>query len=120
MDTRNVEIVSLFAGYVLCSSCGLLLFKAGMPAFETAFAAGRWWTRASAPVFIGAALYAISFLIWLVIASRVQLTIAYPLAIGLSLAAITAGAAVFLGEPLSVVRVLGSLLILAGIVLVVR
>jgi len=120
LDARNIVTASLFVGYVICSSCGLLLFKSGVPAFEAALSAGRWWSRAGMPAFAGAGLYAISFVLWLVIASRIQLTVAYPLAIGLSLAAVTAGAVIWLGEPLSATRMLGSALILGGIALVVR
>jgi len=71
-------------------------------------------------VALGAGLYATSFLLWLMIASRLALTIAYPVAIGLSLVAITAGSVVWLGEPLPATRLAGMGLILAGIALIVR
>ena len=54
------------------------------------------------------------------IVSRLALTIAYPVAIGLSLVAITAGSVVWLGESLTVTRLAGMGLILAGIALIVR
>jgi Membrane transporters of cations and cationic drugs len=120
VDTRAIGIVLLFAAFTVCTSSGLLLFKYGWPGFQEAYASGHWLTRSAMFVVAGAALYAISFLLWLLIVSRLDLTIAYPVAIGLALVAITAGAALLLGEPLTITRVGGAALILAGIVLIVR
>jgi multidrug transporter EmrE-like cation transporter len=71
-------------------------------------------------VAVGAALYAASILIRLVIAIRLALSFAYPVAVGLSLIAITAGAVVWLGETVTLSRAIGSILIIGGIALVVR
>jgi multidrug transporter EmrE-like cation transporter len=120
MESRVVVAVLLFAAFTLCTSCGLLLFKHGWPAFQEAMAAGRWWSRPALTVALGAGLYAASFLLWLLIASRLPLTIAYPVAIGLSLVAITTGAVLWLGEPLDWIRIAGGGLILVGIALIVR
>ena len=120
MDTRVIGIVLLFAAFTTCTSSGLLLFKYGWPGFQDAYASGHLLTRSAILVVVGAALYAISFLLWLLIVSRLDLTVAYPVAIGLSLVAITAGAAFVLGEPLTIARVSGAALILAGIALIVR
>ena len=120
MDTRVVGIVVIFAAFTACTSSGLLLFKYGWPGFQEAYASGHWLTRSSMLVVVGATLYAISFLLWLLIVSRLDLTVAYPVAIGLSLVAITAGAAFLLGEPLTITRVSGAALILAGIALIVQ
>ncbi len=120
METRVGMAVLLFAAFTVCTSCGLLLFKYSWPSFQEALAAGRWWSRQTLIVVVGVGLYASSFLLWLLIASRMPLTIAYPVAIGLSLVAITIGAAVWLGEPLTAARLVGGALIMVGIALVVR
>ncbi len=117
---RGPLIVLLFLAYTVCATVGLLIFKQAWPVFHDAFEAGSWWTRATALVAAGAGLYAASFVIWLSIASHLPLTIAYPVAVGLSLATIMLGSVLWLGEPLTMVRVLGSALILVGIALVVR
>ena len=96
------------------------MFKHGWSRFAQAATEGNWWSPAAIVPSLGAALYAASFLVWLVIVSRLPLTVAYPVAIGLSLVAITFGAVLWLGEPLSGARLTGAGLILAGIALVVR
>ena len=64
----------------------------------------------------GFVLYVISFVIWIKILARMPLSVAYPIAIGLTLAFSTAGAAVLLGERIGIVRIAGILLIFAGCV----
>ena len=120
METRVGTVILLFVVFTVCTSCGLLLFKHGWPSFQEAVQTGRWWSRETFVVALGAGLYAASFLVWLFIASRIPLTVAYPIAIGLSLVAITVGAVVWLGEPLSAFRLAGSTLIVIGIALIVR
>lgn len=120
MEMRSVTVLVLFLAYTLATSSGLLLFKYGWPGFRDAVSAGHWVSRSAGYVALGAGLYATSFLLWLAIVSRLALTIAYPVAIGLSLIAVTTGAVVWLGEPLTPARLTGAALILAGIALVVR
>jgi multidrug transporter EmrE-like cation transporter len=120
LELRMPAVVLLFAAFVAATSSGLLVFKYGWPGFQDALASGRWFSRSALLVLLGAGLYATSFLLWLIIVSRLALTVAYPVAIGLSLVAITAGATVWLGEPLTMTRVAGAVLILAGVALIVH
>jgi len=120
MEARPVVLVLLFAAFTVATSGGLLLFKHAWPGFQAAIASGDWLSRSALLVAVGAALYATSFLLWLVIASKLDLTIAYPVAIGLSLVAITTGAVLWLGESMTLWRGAGALLIVAGIALIVR
>jgi multidrug transporter EmrE-like cation transporter len=120
VEERHAGAALLFVLFAGCSSAGLLLFKYGWSQFAQGGAAGKWWSIPAILTALGAALYAASFLIWLVIVSRLPLTVAYPVAIGLSLVAITFGAVFWLGEPLSALRFAGATLILAGIALIVR
>jgi multidrug transporter EmrE-like cation transporter len=117
---RSAAAALLFTMFTACSAGGLLLFKRGWPAFARAISVGEWWSRSVLMPAAGAGLYAASFIIWLIIVSRLPLTIAYPVAIGLSLVAITFGAIVWLGEPLTAMRLGGATLIAIGIVLIVR
>lgn len=117
---KPAATVLLFAVYTACTSMGLLLFKRGWPAFAEALGNRTPWRSAALLPAAGAALYVVSFLLWLVIVSRLPLTVAYPVAIGLSLVAITLGAVLWLGEPLSAPHVFGAVLVLAGIVLLSR
>ena len=70
-------------------------------------------------VLLGASLYIIATLIWLVVLSNAEVSQVYPLiAIGYVVTAVFAK--FYLGENLSILRWLGIMLIVSGAVLVVR
>lgn len=70
-------------------------------------------------IIIGLLAYIISFVVWLMVLSRVEISFAYPLiSIGYVLSAITAY--YFFNEDLSVLRLLGIVVILFGVYLVAR
>jgi multidrug transporter EmrE-like cation transporter len=66
----------------------------------------------------GFTLYVVSFGVWIRILGRLPLSTAYPVAIGLTLAFSTAGAALLLDERLGTIKLTGMLLIFAGCVAV--
>jgi drug/metabolite transporter (DMT)-like permease len=70
-------------------------------------------------VLAGVALYALSALSWLIALSRVDLSFAYPL-LTLSVVGVAWASKVFLGEPVSLLRLVGTLVTLGGAWLVVR
>jgi multidrug transporter EmrE-like cation transporter len=120
VNSNPVFTVALFAVYTVCTSAGLLVFKYGWPRFAEALQGGQWLSRAAMLPALGAMLYVTSFILWLVIVSRMPLTVAYPLAIGLSLLLVTAGAVWWLGEALTPAHAIGGVLVLAGVVFLSR
>ena len=109
----------LFAAYSAMSVVGLVLMRLGLPAISRdGFAHASWASLLE--VGSGATLYLGAFAVWLVILSRIELSVAYPVAIGLTLVLVSVSSAVLLKEPVELARVLGIVLILAGISLVVR
>jgi multidrug transporter EmrE-like cation transporter len=108
--------VTLFAAYVAASSAGLLLLKQSLTRIRATGGSILALTPDSLLLSAGFVLYVVSFVIWLRILSRMPLSIAYPVAIGLTLAFSTAGATLLLGERLGIVRIAGILLIFAGCV----
>jgi multidrug transporter EmrE-like cation transporter len=112
--------IALFAAYTVTSVIGLLLLKHSLPLVRTDWPAGLSVDAAMLLLVSGACLYIASFVVWVVILARQELSSAYPTAIGLTLVFSTAGAAVLLGEALSVARVIGIGLIFFGILLVTR
>jgi multidrug transporter EmrE-like cation transporter len=109
----------LFAAYTAMSVVGLILMRLGLPAISRdGFNQASW-----APfleVGAGAALYLGAFAVWLVILSRIELSVAYPVAIGLTLVFVSVSGALLLKESIDLSRVLGIVLILAGITVVAR
>lgn len=70
-------------------------------------------------IWIGIAIYVISIIIWLMILSRVEVSIAYPLiSLGFIFNAIAAH--YLLGEQVTIVRITGIVIILVGIFVVAR
>lgn len=108
----------LFIFYALMSTAALLLMKAGLSnsAFHVHlrpnFSATLGYT-----LILGMLLYVMSFLTWLIIIRTAPMTIAYPLSIGLIQLFLMGGSYFLLHGKISVYTVLGSVLVLAGIVL---
>lgn len=100
------------------SVLGLLAIKSAF--LDLRAAGGAWLGESGALIRLGggACLYIASFLVWMVVLSRLPLAVAYPVSIGLTLSFSTLGAALLLDEHLDVVRVLGIALIFSGVVCV--
>lgn len=112
--------VLLYAAYTVTSVCGLILIKLYLPSAIQAFQDSGIFRREIIATGAGAALYITSFLVWLVILSRIQLSIAYPIAIGLTLVFSTIAAAILLGEQLNLYRLVGIAVVFVGILLITR
>jgi multidrug transporter EmrE-like cation transporter len=108
--------IALFAAYVTASSAGLLLLKRALVRIRAAGNHFLVLTPDTILLSTGFVLYVVSFVIWIRILARMPLSIAYPIAIGLTLAFSTTGAALLLGERLGTLRIAGILLIFAGCV----
>jgi drug/metabolite transporter (DMT)-like permease len=98
---------------------GQFLWKTGLQNNESSFGSIRAFMQLMvSPYFLGGLiLYGLATVLWLFILSRVSLSLAYPIQ---SLAYIMAvfGAYWIFNEPLSMPKVVGCLLILAGVVFI--
>lgn len=112
--------------YLFLNIFGLMLLKSGfneMVLPSTTFYEYRRVLQAASqnPKFIfGFMLYGFSFLSWLIILSRYQLTYAYPLAVGLSYAGIIIASVIFLQEEIELFKFVGILFIGVGILFLIR
>ena len=93
--------------YAVSSTMGLLLIKSAL-----AGGAGQSIQQALAMALsfrfiIGFSLYLCSFLAWIAVLACMPLSTAYPLAIGLTMAGSTLGAALLLREPIDLTKLLG-------------
>lgn len=101
-----------------------LLFKKGVtligPSDFSFVQVGYLFLSISKNVYIlaGAVLAAISFLLWLFILSKINLSIIYPISAGLVLSLVTLGALVFLKENLHWIQIVGIVVIIIGIFLI--
>jgi drug/metabolite transporter (DMT)-like permease len=82
---------------------------------ELQFAPGTIVDLASNPLlWLGLVVYGVSALLWLVALMRLDLSFAYPF-IGLTYVIVLAGGAVFFNDHITPLRVLGIVLIIAGL-----
>ncbi len=121
----NINTFGFILTGILLNAAAQLLLKKGTNAigaihltidnwFSTAIQVATQW-----PILGGLACYVISLVVWIIGLSRVDVTIAYPLlSIGYVVNAI--GAWYFLGEPLSVQRLLAISVIIVGVALLVK
>jgi drug/metabolite transporter (DMT)-like permease len=70
-------------------------------------------------VLVGLVCYAVGAVVWLIVLSRVNLSLAYPL-LALSYVVVTAAAQLFLGEQVSPLRWLGVVIVSLGVAIIVR
>jgi multidrug transporter EmrE-like cation transporter len=73
------------------------------------------------PLFVlGMSTYALAALIWFRIVATQPLSVGYPLVVSITLTLVTLGSVVLFREPISAMKVVGLLCIIAGIVLISR
>ncbi len=121
----NPVMISLILFSVLLNSAAQLLLKAGMGkigAFQ--FTTDNIWPIAmkiamNFGIMGGLCIYVFSVLVWLTVLSRVDVSLAYPMtSIGYIVTAV-AGFTLF-QENLSLTRIIGILVIMAGVYLITR
>jgi multidrug transporter EmrE-like cation transporter len=118
MSVLAVDI-ALFVVYVTTSSFGLLLLKRSLSRMRDADVALLSFSPESLLLLAGAALYVVSFAVWLRILARLPLSTAYPVAIGLTMAFSTTAAVLLLGERLGPLKLGAMLAILGGCIVLV-
>lgn len=116
----SVSTPILFTAYTVFSVAGMVLVKYAAPALKAAMVQGASAVAPGLLVVGGASMYVLGFLLWMVILTRSPLTVAYPIAVGLTMAFSTVCAAVFLRESLTWSTFVGMLLVFVGIVLLAR
>ncbi len=118
---KQILLIALSASL---GSCGQLLLKRGMTSFGATSVSAIWGQLLRVllvpQVLLGFASFAIGAIIWLVVVSRAEISYAYPVASGISYAILLFVAAAWLGEGVTWVRVVGVLLILAGLIVMTR
>ena len=116
--------ISLIMVYAMFSISGLILLKKGFTEVSsvTGLSVGKAALQSVAnAIFVGGVLiYLTSFLIWLYILSRYELSVAFPVATGVLCLAIMGSSYLLLNEPITVYKVFGTLLIVAGVFSIVK
>ncbi len=118
-------ILALILTTVTLSACAQLALKMGVGAPKLAAAMQTGLIDAvlaaigTPMIWVGLGIYGFSVALWLWVLSKVELSIAYPF-VGVSFLVTMGFGAMFLDESMTMPKVLGTLLIAAGCVLVAR
>lgn len=112
-------IVWLFLGYTISSVAGLIILKHAVG--RVSFAAGSPWVLSDLGMLLaGAVLYVGGFALWLLVLARVELSVAYPIAVGLTLVFTTLASTLLFSEVVTTFRLVGIVLVFIGIVVITR
>lgn len=118
--------LSLILTSVLLSACAQLALKLGVsrPHVAEAIARGELYPSAFAlltsPEIVGGlSLYGLGAVVWLFVLAKLDLSVAYPF-VGLGFLVTMVFGIYFVGEAVSIARLFGTLLIVAGCALVAR
>lgn len=121
---QKIEAVIAIIIAIIVGVGGQILIKNALNSIEkldfSTGAASTYIRIFSEPyVMIGAATYIISIFFWIYGLSKVDLSYAYPF-LALSYVLILVGSWYFLGESISMLRIIGVLIICAGVLIVAR
>lgn len=122
----TLTLLLLIVVSVSLSAVAQLVLKVGMgqPGVQNARVQGDFVDVAAAtllnPYVVGGlALYVVGALVWLSVLARIDVSVAYPF-VGLGFVMTMLLGAVLLGETVGISRVIGTFLIVCGVVLVAR
>lgn len=116
-------ILALIVVSVAISALAQIALKSGMSSVsvQKTLGASPWETLSAAlttpSVLAGLGLYGAGALLWLYVLARVDVSVAYPF-VGLGFVLTAAFAILILGEPVNALRLAGTGLVVAGVVLV--
>lgn len=121
----NLRILVLILVSVSLSAVAQVALKSGMASdrVQQALAAASWraaLTVAATPqVLLGLLLYGLGAVLWLLVLARIDVSLAYPF-VGMGFVLTMLLGFMLLGEPVGSLRLTGTLLVTAGVLLVAR
>ncbi len=110
--------IILFIIYVILSSSGLVLFKLGTTNTNINFNLFGVHLAFSLKMIIGILCYGFSFLLWLYLVSKLNLTIAMPLSVALVNTLVIVESCIFLNEKITLIQGIGIFIIILGVSLI--
>jgi drug/metabolite transporter (DMT)-like permease len=118
---RSTTVAYTILGvYAVISSLGLLSLRAAMVPALPALRRHDW---SAVPWFMllgGASLYAVSFLLWLIVLAKLPVAVAFPIAVAVTVTLATLGSMIVLSEHVRMMQWLGIGFIIAGVFMTAR
>lgn len=110
----------LFLIYVILSSSGIILFKLGSSDLSIKIMNNQLNMNLPGLSILGLLCYLGSFVLWMIIISKSDVSFIVPLGLGITNVLILVGSSVVLKEEISLYGIIGIVLILAGTLLINR
>ena len=110
-----MDVIIMFICYVLLASSGLILFKLGSNNSNLTLDIFGLTINYSIKMILGILCYGFSFILWILIVSRVNLTIAMPLSVAIVNTLVVAGSCLILKEKMTVTQGIGIFIIVLGV-----
>jgi multidrug transporter EmrE-like cation transporter len=108
---------------VLLGATGQVIMKMGMKIYGEVSATSVWGQLVPIlkvpQVFLGFVCYGLSAVLWIAVVSNVDLSLAYPM-VSLAYVLVFLASWLFLGEHVSAMRIVGLLIIVAGVLVISR
>lgn len=114
----NYMNIILFIIYVILSSSGLVLFKLGVNNQNIHLTLFGLSLSFSIKMLLGIICYGLSFLLWLYLVSKLNLTIAMPLSVALVNTLVVVESCVFLNEKITLIQGIGIFIVIFGVSLI--
>ncbi len=119
--SANIQSIGLIIASVACGAVGQLILKAGMKSLgPLQLSLNTLISMATSPLLlVGIAVFGVSTLLWLLALMKADLSFAYPF-LSLTYIAVLIGGAVLFQENVTLPRVVGFAVIVAGVLIVAR
>ena len=113
----KMMLVLLFMLYIILTTSGLILFKLGTNVTDFNFNIFGLHLALSYKMLLGIICYGFSFLLWLYLVSKNNLTIIMPLSVAITNTLIVLCSLYFLHEKITLLQGIGIFIIIFGVVL---
>ena len=110
-----MKIIIMFTCYVLLASSGLILFKLGSLNNTLTLNIFGLSINYSIKMILGLLCYGFSFILWMLIVSRMNLTIAMPLSVAIVNTLVVVGSCTVLKEKITLIQGIGIFIVLFGV-----
>lgn len=107
--------IIMFIFYVILASSGLILFKLGSNDANLTFIFFGFSIDYSIKMLFGILCYGFSFILWMLIVRRIDLTIAMPLSVAIVNTLVVIGSCLILKEKITFIQGLGIFIIIFGV-----
>lgn len=110
-----MKLIIMFTCYVLLASSGLILFKLGSANSNLTLNIFGLTINYSIKMILGLLCYGCSFILWMLIVSRMNLTIAMPLSVAIVNTLVLVGSCLVLKEKITLLQGIGIFTVILGV-----